>query len=430
MTPVRLLIGCLVLAGAGFGLWKLADQSGDQKPLIELPEKVDSPMMSGDVALLERFTLEQPRYGISVRVDKQDEQWMITEPLVDLPEPMAISYTLNVLFGEDWQIAPEDWAGQSHEDLGLEPAAALIELRYSNGDTELLKIGAEEQTGRWRVAERNGELFRFPISAFRQLVQPTVLWRDHRLQPFGVNVDKVVWEPIEGQRLELEREGSRWYLRQPFSSPVSEQAFPFLMQMLGWRVDSMGSVPSSSINFEKPLGVLTVTQASSTVRLEVNRDGITSDQRDFPISYSERAFHFLRLDVDEIRSNRVVDLDTSQISSVQVEYGDSKRVYRKRPEGWIGVDDDAVIPEQSAFIAALVEHGALLERGEQVALPEGAPSGRILYSISRTPQERGSTILQWWVDDQDRNVVAPSKASGATVSSVNFELGVRELFGL
>mgnify|MGYP006935311598 CR=1 FL=1 len=430
MTPVRLLLGCLVLVGAGFGLWKLADQSGDQKPLIELPEKVDSPMMSGDVALLDRFTMEQPRYGISVRIDKQDGKWMITEPLLDLPEPMAINYTLQVLYGDDWRIAPEDWAGQSHEDLGLVPAAALIELRYSNGDTELLRIGAEEQTGRWRVAERNGELFRFPISAYRQLVQPTNLWRDHRMQPFGVNIDRLVWEPIDGQAIELEYEGSRWYLRKPFSSPLSEHAYPFLMQMLGWRVDSLASMPSSSITFEKPLGILTLTQGGSQVRLEINRDGITSDQRDYPISYSERAFKFLRLELDEIRSNRVLDLDTSQISSVQVEYGDSKRVYRKRPEGWINVDEQEIVAEQSSFITAVVEHGALLERGEQVELPEGPPSGRILYSISRIPQERGSTILQWWVDDLGRVLVAPAKATNASVSSVNFELGVRDLFGL
>ncbi len=429
MTPARLLLGRLLLAAAGFGLWKLADQSGDQKPFVELPEEVESPMMSGDMALLDRFVLEQPRYGISVRIDKQEDRWMITEPLVDLPEPMAISYTLQVLFGDDWQAAPDDWAGQSHEDLGLEPAAALIELRYSNGETELLKIGAEEQTGRWRVAERNGELFRFPSAAFRRLVQPTVLWRDHRMQPFGVNVDHVVWQPLEGQALELEREGSRWYLRKPFSSPLSDQAFPYLMQMLGWRVDSMGSLPSAEMAFEKPLGALTLSQGGSTVQLQIHLDGITSDQRDYPIAYSERAFSFLELELDEIRSNRVLDLDTSQISSVQVEYGNNKRIYRKRPEGWININDDAIVPEQSAFIAAVVEHGALLERGESVDLPQGAPSGRILFSISRTPKERGSTILQWWVDDQDRNLVATSKATDASVSSINFELGVRDLFG-
>lgn len=430
MTPARLLLGCLVLAGAGFGLWKLAERSGEAKPLINLPETVESPMMSGNVSKLNRFVMEQPRYGISVRIDKQKDGWMITEPLVDLPEPMAISYALEVLYGDDWQGAPEDWASQSREDLGLEPAAALIELRYDGGDTELLKIGAEEQTGRWRVAERNGELIRFPISAYRRLVQPTLQWRDHRLQPFGVNVDHLLWEPIDGELLELERDGSRWYLRKPYSAPLGEHAFPFLMQMLGWRSSGMGAMPSASMTFEKPLGVLTLKQSSRTVRLEINEDGVTSDQREYPIAYSKRAFHFLRMSAEQIRSNRVLDLDTSQISSVQVEYGSQKRIYRKRPGGWINIDDNTLVAEQSAFINALVVHAALLEWGVEMDLPQGSPSGRVLYSISRTPQERGSSVLQWWVDDQGRNLVAPGKATHASISSVNFELGVRDLFGL
>ncbi len=86
-------------------------------------------MMRGDVNLLERFTIEQPRYGSLIRIERQDGRWMITEPLVDLPEPMAISFALRVLFGDDWQEAPQEWASQSAADLGLEPASASFELR-------------------------------------------------------------------------------------------------------------------------------------------------------------------------------------------------------------------------------------------------------------------------------------------------------------
>ena len=428
MTPVRLLLMCLVLLGAGFGLWKLADQSGANSVLIELPEKVESPMMKGDLAMLERFTIEQPRYGTLLRLELLDGQWMMTEPLLDFPEPMAISFALKVFFGDDWEPAPEDWSTQTPEELGLAPAAATFELLYSDGSRETLRIGAKEETGRWRVAERNGELFRFPISPFRQLTLHPEQWRDHRMQPFGVNVDRLVWTPVEGEPIELMQQRSKWYVRKPFSGPLDETAFLFLMQMLGWRVDSMGAVPKSETVLNHPLGTLQLYQGSSKVELVVHSDGILSSHRDFPISYSKRAFRFLELSTEELRSRKVLDLDADQISSIQVEYGDEKMVFWLRNGDWVESESSEINAEQSTVVKALLEYGALLERGEEVALPEGKPSGRILFSISRTPRERGSTILCWWLGEDGSNLVAPFPATEASVSSVNFELGVRDLF--
>jgi hypothetical protein len=431
MTPFRLFLFCLVLLGAGFGLWTLAQGSGEGPPLIELPEAVDRPMMQGDVATLERIIIEQPRYGTSIRVDKRDDSWLITEPLVDQPEPLAIRYTLGVLYGDDWQEAPADWSGQSEADLGLDPAAAVVELLYSDGQRETLRIGAEEQSGRWRVALRDEQhLFRFPIASFRQLVRPTVQWRDHRLQPFGVNVDRLEWAPEEGEPLVLVHENNKWYLRQPLSAPLDDQAFPFLMQMLGWRADSMGNLRKQDVHMKEPLGVLTLEQGSRSVTLEIFRDGVLSDHRDYPIAYSRRAFHFLDLDLEEMRSSRVMDLDPDQVAAIKVEYGEHQATYLRRKDGWAESGDAPVVPEQSAFIASLLEHAMLLERGEDLPLPATPPAGRIFYSISRNPKLRGSQILQWWLDDQQRVVIAPYGATSASLSSINFELGVRSLFGL
>jgi len=421
---------CLVLIGAGFGLWKLADSSGGRTQLVELPEQVESPMMSGDVRQLQRFTIEQPRYGSLIRLELQGDDWMITEPIVDFPEPMAISFTLRTLYGDDWQAAPPQWAEQSSADLGLDPAAATFELRYEDGTSEILRIGAAEETGRWRVAERNGELFRFPISPFRQLAQPSELWRDHRMQPFGVNVSRLVWTPIDGEVIEVVQERNKWYLRRPFAAPLSDTAFDHLMQLLGWRVDSLASLHKDDVTFLKPLGTLVLEQGREKVTLEVNGDGIVSDRRDYPISYSARAFRFLSLSVEELRSPRIFELNADQISSIKVEYGEDSRLYRLSDGEWKETSAEAVVAEESAFVKALLEHGSLLERGEEVALPEGPPSGRVLFSISRTPKEKGSIVLRWWVDEQGRNIVAPTPSTNASISSVNFELGVRSLFGL
>ncbi len=430
MTPLRLLLLCLVFLGAGFGLWQLSQHRGERPPLFEVPPKVEQPLMQGDVALLERITLEQPRYGSILRLDKEGDQWMITEPLRDFPEPYAVSFALKVFFGDDWQSAPEEWQNQSNADLGLEPSVATLELRYADGESEILRIGAEEETGRWRVAERNGTLLRFPISPFRQLMLPAEQWRDHRFQPFGANVDRLLWTPLIGEPIEVVQERNKWYLRKPFAAPLHDTAYQYLMQMLGWRVDVLSSTPKKEISFLKPLGTLVLEQSGAQVTLLVNADGIVSDHRAYPIDYSARAFQFLQLSLDELRSNRVLNLDSTQISSVKIEYGDQERLYRLRNGEWVESRADVVVAEQSAFVKALLNHGTLLERGEEVPLPPGQPSGRILFSISRQPQERGSTILRWWVDDQGRNLVAPNPASQASVSTVNFEQGVRSLFGL
>lgn len=431
MTPVRLLLMCLALIGAGFGLWTLASQSGDRDPLFELPEEVESPMMRGDLSKLQRFTVEQPRYGSSIRMELQEEgNWMMTEPLVDMPEPLAVRFALQTLFGDDWQQAPPEWANQTSEELGLEPAAATFDLRYSDGTTEILRIGAQEETGRWRVAERDGELFRFPISPFRQLAQPAEQWRDHRMQPFGVSIDRMLWTPTDGEVMEVVRERSKWYLRKPFSAPLNDSAIPYLMQMLGWRVDSMGTIPKSEYTFEKTLGVMNLYQGNAQVDLEVNEDGILSSRRNFPIAYSKRAFHFLELSLDQLRSSRVLDLDADQISSVQIEYGEQKRLYRLHNGGWMQSTEDEVQEEQSTVVKALLEYATLLDRGEELPVPEGSPSGVILFSISRTPKTRGSIELRWWVGRNGRNIVAPVPATAASYTDVNFELGVRSLFDI
>jgi len=430
MTPLRLLLLCLVFLAAGLGLWQLAKQRGGRPPLFEVPPAVEQPMMQGDVTLLERITLEQPRYGSSLRLDKEDDQWMITEPLRDFPEPLAVNFTLGTLYGDDWQAAPEEWGNQSNSDLGLEPAYATIELRYSDGASEVLRIGAEEETGRWRVAERNGTLLRFPISPFRQLMQPAEQWRDHRFQPFGVNVNRLLWTPLDGEPIEVVHARNKWYLRKPFAAPLHDTAVQYLMQMLGWRVEVLSSTPKEEMIFLQPLGTLVLEQGGAQITLMINADGIASDHRAYPIGYSARAFQFLQLSLDELRSNRVLDLDSTQISSVKIEYGEQERLYRLRDGEWVESTSEVVVAEQTAFVKALLEHGTLLERGEEVPLPADQPAGRILFSISRQPKERGSTILRWWVDEQGRNLVAPNPATAASVSKVNFELGVRSLFGL
>lgn len=354
---------------------------------------------------------------------------MLTEPLRDTPEPSALQAAFGVLYGNGWSAAPEEWAAQTDEELGLAPAALMLEADYGDGSTEWLRIGAEEPSGNWRVARRGQELLRFRIPGFRPLARPLQQWRDHRLQPLGVHISRLTWTPESGERVVVEKADGGWYLREPVQAPLAETAEPFLLSLLGGRVDGLdkGDLPRTPDRGK--VGTLALEKGNEEVKLEVYTWGVVSDRRDFLLSHDQRNFRFLDLPLEELVSRRILDMDPDRIASLRIEWNGRSADYRRHPDGWVRSGSDAVTPEDSAFVAALLEHGALLERGEETLdLPDTPPSGRLLYSISRVPKDKGSKILRWWVDAEGRNLVASEPGSHAYVSTVNFELGVRSLF--
>ena len=427
MTPKRLLLLTILLSLAAFGLKQLADRHGD-------PSLPQGPSLAGEGALLpgdpldlETVLLEQPRYGNLVYLSQDDRVWHMTEPLPDAAEPHAVRGLLQVLYGDDWERAPEAWQSQSDLELGLEPAALLVETHHRDGSSHLLRIGAEEENGLWMAAERDGERIRFPKHRFPQLAMPPSRWRDHRMQAFGVEVDSIVWQPVEGEPLEVEKRANSWHLMRPITAPLDELAVDSLMGMLGHRVERVGEFTSDQVEPGARIGTLLLRQGDRELVLEIHQRVILSSGRDYPLPYSERAFHFTRLSLEELRSRRVLDLNPDHLASVAVEFQQERRVFRRREGGWVEQGKDRKDPEVSAFVQALVEHGVGLERGEEVALPAGPPAGRVIYSISRTPQAQGSTVLQWWVVGTEI-VVAPDPAHTASISPVNFQQGMKSLW--
>ena len=428
MTPLRLLLLCFLFLGAGLGLWVLADAKGDPPALPGIVEIAEDALLQGEPGDLVRVTLEQPRFGQTIVLEIVDGAWQLVEPLVDSPEPSSVAAAFQVLFGNAWSEAPEEWSSQSLEELGLEPAALLIEARYGDGTTEMVQIGSEEPTGNWRVAQRGQELIRFSIPAFRKLARPLLQWRDHRLQPLGIHVSSFTWEPTSGERIVIEKADGGWYLREPVMAPLEERAVPFFLTLLGGRVDGVDDGALVPTPDQGKMGDLYLRKGNEDVHLEVFQWGVLSDHRDYLLSFDQHNFRFLQLSLEELISRRILDLDPGRIASLRIEFGAESADYRLATDGWIRIGSEEVDPKQSAFVAALLDHGTTLERGETLPLPEESPAGRILYSISRTPQEKGSKILRWWVDEQGRNLVASEPGSNAYVSSINFNLGVGSLF--
>ncbi len=428
MTPKRLFLFCLLLLALAWGLWQWAQDQGQAPSLLDLPEPSPHSLFQGNPSKIQKLTIEQPRYGRLVQLEQNAGQWQLTDPLLDVPEPFVLQGALQALYGRDWRKAPEEWLDQSAEDLGLLPAAAIIEVVYADGEREELVLGAEEESGNWRVARHNDQLLRFPIPGFRLLARPTDQWRDHRLHPLGTGVTAVVWHPHQGEMLRLERQHNRWYLRQPVEAPLSEQAKPFLLTLIGARVDGVGSEIPMGFTADLQIGSLDLYRGQEKVELQIFPGGILSNRRKYLLSYDKHNFQFLQLSLEEMISRRILDLDSNQIVSMRLEYRQEAVDYRRTKDQWMRNSGSEVDAKESAFVAALLKYGQTMERGEQKPLPQEPPAGRILYCISRLPQEQGAQILRWWVDEDGTNWVASEPGSEAYRSSINFELGVQSLF--
>ena len=111
----------------------------------------------------------------------------------------------------------------------------------------------------------------------------------------------------------------------------------------------------------------------------------------------------------------------------QQEDGERSHDFKLRREGWTSADSEEYDEEVGATVRQLLELAAGLMRSERLPVPNGAPAGRLLYSISRTPNERGSTVLRWWIADDGTTLVGSADADFVTPSAVNFGLGVPRL---
>lgn len=428
MTPTRLLLACLLMLAAVFGLWKLSQSEQAEIHVIEIPMASEANLFEGDPQEMIGLSIEQPRYGITISMKLKDRLWELTDPIPDAVEPFVLSSAFQALFTTDWLPAPKEWAGQSDEDLGLTPAAALVEVLFKDGSSEQLVIGAEELTGNWRVAKHNDQLIRFPIPSFRKLVRPIDQWRDHRLHPHGGGINKVVWEPLSGNRLVLEKNSGRWYLKEPVEAPLDVRYEPFLKTLMGGRVEGIGDPILDNLPMDEKRGDLIFYAGKEKTHLQVFEGMVQSDRRRYPLSLERNTYQFLDLSLEDLISDRILDLDPERIASVRIEYGTQSKSYQRKPGGWGNNNQDTVSEEESSFVAALLDHGQRLERGETRALPQAPPSGRILYSISRIPKDQGSQIIRWWIEPNGRVIVASEPGTEAYVSSINFELGVASLF--
>lgn len=430
MTPLRLFFLSLLLVGAGVGLWMYsAPDEGVEDPDLRLPEAGEDAFLSGDPRELLVITIEHPEYGRRVRaVRGEDGRWRLTEPMHDSAEPATVQAMMSALWTRDWKPAPESWQGQSEADLGLDDPRISGEVEFEDGTRQSFRIGAADVGGRWYACMRDEQLLALGETALLQLQRPAQQWRDHRVQPFGAAALRLSWEPREGTALELVRRGTKWYLEAPVEGPVDEGAMPFLARMLGARATGLGESPPADADTAARIGVLRVLSGQGEeVVLELWPGGVKSSEREYLIGVDYSDFRFLFREVSELLSRRLLDFEPDQVMSMRVEAGERERDFRLHNGGWMAEQSEQVDPEVDGIVRGLLSYATAAQVEERLPLPERPPDGRLLFSISRRLQERGATVLQWWVQEDGTQVIASEAGGFAAATAVNFERGVESL---
>ncbi len=428
MNPQRLTLLLVVLAAvAGALAWvALRDDPGEGPPL---PEAAADALIPGDPAELRILRIERPRYGQRVAFSLGGGEWRMIEPIPDQADQYAVGAALSILFGNDYRPPLDVYVAQTEEQLGLAEPDVSIELQWADGSTSWLRVGAQEPGGDFRVAQREEGLVRLPLASHRRLERAVDDWRSHRLQPWGVGLTEVRWEPAEGTPLLLRNQGRRWRLVEPREAALADPAHDQLLALLGARLVGMGREEFDFERDGRDPGLLTLRKGEEVLRLKLTSDlGILSDARPYSLSVDPLHLRFLGLPVETIVSPRLLDFDPEQVASIRLEHGEDEGEFRRAGADWVDREEEALGEAEASFLDALLRYGHGLERGEERPLPATAHAGRILYSISRRPREEGSTVLRWWLDEEGRVLVAAATSDRAYLSEINFEAGVADLF--
>lgn len=432
MTPARLLLLCLALAGAAGGLWFLVQAPAPEPtPGLTMPAPVEGALFTLDPSQLDRLTVHRPRFNETLRIEKgADGNWRLTEPVLDWCEPAVLGTALQALYERDWTPAPPEWSSQSEADLGLAPAQLAVEARTRDGVTQTLRLGAGDHAGRWLAAERDGERIRVGPGVLSRLGREIAEWRDHRLQPFPPPaVRRLRWSGADGSILELEREGEGWRIVAPIQATMDHRRTPFVERLLGARAvaiqrDALQLRPLQ----EEPLGTLVLETVADACTWTIYPGQLTASHRDYPLVWAPDDLSILLHPAEDLRSRRVLELPAGAIVALRIEMGDVAAVFRRGAAGWnLDGSERALSVEENGLLDGLVREGARLEGEEWSARPSAPATGRVIYSISRTPRPQPGRVLEWWTDAEGRVTAAAADVDRATVSAVNFDLAVRDL---
>jgi len=201
------ILAAVVLAlGAFIFLYERDLPSTDER--TELEKKV---LGLDDGGEIEAVRLEHG--GESLRLEKGDDGWRLTEPIADVVEETRVESLVGTLAGLEKTRTLED---ADRAELGLEEPLGRIAIVASGGEEIVLSLGGEVPASSARVVGIGGRSDAYLVSGsqadelIEALERPIAEWRSSAWSTFEVfEIGRAVFEDAEGE-LTLERDGADW----------------------------------------------------------------------------------------------------------------------------------------------------------------------------------------------------------------------------
>lgn len=409
MNPTRLVFLIVLLAAVAYAV-HYASQATEPTEFDTPVEAAERPLVAGEPKDLRVISIHHNQIERIVRLARKESgDWRMEEPLVDFAEPSIARSLVVLLFGKDWQPAPEDWQHRSEAELGLDPPRHSVELEFADpADNQVLEIGVQDLSGDYYYAQVNGKRIRLGLGTRNMLARPPSDFRDKRVVQTPQAVRRLDFVPQEGQELSFIRKNDKWYLDKPLQGPLSPLARNGIARFLGSRAEML---PEEGATKE----VLENAKTADKVILHLPRtkrevalmEGVALvEGRVFPVPVRTMEFTVFHETPEDLLSDLLLDFEPREVVSVLLVRGEEELILRRQPAGWSGPggifagEEDRRLgrPADRGFLLAqnLVKFAGELKRTPSVDRPGGNPDGKIRLSRSREPIERGSQNLWWW----------------------------------
>lgn len=343
-----------------------------------------------------------------------NQAWYVQEPYQDRAENGIVLILANLLFDTEALPSPDAWQDFTDKDLGLDQPSHDIEVLYRDGSEERLQIGARVPNSSHFFARLEGKLIQIP-SQIRELAHREAMhWRDHSLVQWPQLSQKVSWQSKDGQSWTIERNNSTWNLIEPIQGAVDPLRVQTFMRLLGARASSLPQSLAQADEieqFKNQAGVLTVqgmtgdkTELVQTFWLAGNY--ALDEERGFFLALGVDDVRFLGLDVEKMRSKRLVAFDPNHISSLRLLMDGKEFVLMRGTTGWKDDQGRSLTRAANNKLTTLLRYLSILETQELVRPSGTADVHSILLSKARKPVVRGSVQLRYSLLPDGRSAVS------------------------
>jgi len=225
---------------------------------------------------------------------------------------------------------------------------------------------------------------------------------------------RVEWRPKNGDGWVIHRNDNQWHLVEPIQGAVDPLRVQTLMRLLGSRTNTMPQSRGQAADVEaflKKAGELVISRHATEAQPVEQSFWISGNfaydpDRGYFMSLGVDDIRFLRLEIDKMRSQRLVAFDPNHISSLRLLMDGEEHVLMRGSGGWKDAQGKMLTRAASNKLTTLLRYLSILETTELVKPDPAANVNSILLSTARKPVMRGSVQLRYSVLGDGRSAVS------------------------